>query len=229
VDAGQERSAPASEIYGRTAFGENNESREKQLSVLLGRRGAARWNARTLFRRQQRHQDVSFHPWHRFDLAVLADFPEEPVHLGAAHFLVRHFAATVKNHGANFVAFPEKPDNLILANLIIVFRGCRTKLYFLQLRAAAALALLVGLFALLVEEFAVIRDLADWRIRGGRDFHQVQSSFAGHFHGLERLHYSKLATLFINNSDFARPDPFVDADAVGLPEIPFSDKSPLAD
>jgi len=43
------------------------------------------------------------------------------------------------------------------------------------------------------------------------------------------LHYSKLATLFINNPDFARPDPLVYTDAVGLPEIPFSDKSPLAD
>jgi hypothetical protein len=40
------------------------------------------------------------------------------------------------------------------------------------------------------------------------------------------LHYSKLATFFVNHSDFASAYPFVDADTVGLPEIPFSDKTP---
>jgi hypothetical protein len=42
------------------------------------------------------------------------------------------------------------------------------------------------------------------------------------------LHYSKLAALFVDYPYFARPDPLVYTDAVGLPEIPFSDKSPLA-
>jgi hypothetical protein len=42
------------------------------------------------------------------------------------------------------------------------------------------------------------------------------------------LHYSQLATFFINNPDFARSYPFIDADTIYLPEIPFSDKSPLA-
>src|SRR5208337_2517521 len=74
------------------------------LGVGLCWRGAARWHARTLFRRQQRHQDVTFHAGHRFDLAMLTDFAQEPGHLGASHFLVSHFTATMKNHGANFVA-----------------------------------------------------------------------------------------------------------------------------
>jgi hypothetical protein len=43
------------------------------------------------------------------------------------------------------------------------------------------------------------------------------------------LHYPELSSFFVNDADFARPDPLVYADAVGLPEIPFSDKSPLAD
>jgi hypothetical protein len=43
------------------------------------------------------------------------------------------------------------------------------------------------------------------------------------------LHYSKLATFFINNPDFARSYPFIDADTIYLPEIPLSDKSPLVD
>jgi hypothetical protein len=40
------------------------------------------------------------------------------------------------------------------------------------------------------------------------------------------LHYSKLATFFVNHPDFAGAYPLVDADTVGLPEIPFSDKTP---
>jgi hypothetical protein len=43
------------------------------------------------------------------------------------------------------------------------------------------------------------------------------------------LHYPELSSFFVDNPDFARPDPLVYSDAVGLPEIPFSDKSPLAD
>jgi hypothetical protein len=84
----------------------------------------------------------------------------------------------------------------------------------------------VGLLALLIEKLAVVGNLTDRRISGGRNFHQIQSPLAGHAYGLERLHYSKLATFFVNHPDFAGAYPFVDADTVGLPEIPFSDKTP---
>src|SRR2546430_9141735 len=57
------------------------------------------------------------------------------VHLRAAHFLVRHFAATMKNHGAHLVALAEEADDLILANLIVVLRSVGPKLDFLQLRS----------------------------------------------------------------------------------------------
>ena len=84
----------------------------------------------------------------RFDLALFADFRQQAGHLRAANFLVSHFAPTMKNHGANFVAFTEEAENLALANLKIVLRSRRAKLYFFQLRTAAALALLVSLLVL---------------------------------------------------------------------------------
>jgi len=68
------------------------------------------------------------------------------MHFRAAHFLVSHFAATMKNHGLDLVPFAEEPDDLVLANLKIVFRGCRTKLDFLELRALLMLSLLVRYF-----------------------------------------------------------------------------------
>src|SRR4029077_15400884 len=90
----------------------------------------------TLLGRQQRDQNIAFHARHRFNLAEVADFIEQARHLGAAHFLVSHLAAAVKNHGADFVAFPEESNNLVLTNLVIVLRGGRPKFHFLELRAA---------------------------------------------------------------------------------------------
>src|SRR6266705_4885797 len=137
---------------------------------LLRLLGAGRLLARRLgdahafFRCEQRYQDVAFHARHGFDLALVANLYEQAVHLGAADFLVRHFAPAMKNHRAHFVAFAEEPDDLALANLIVVFRSGGPKLYFLQLRAAAALALLVGLLVGLIEIFAVVGDLTNGRI-----------------------------------------------------------------
>src|ERR1700730_12119788 len=171
---------------------------------------------RALFGCEQRHQNVAFHARHSFNLTVLADLAEQARHLRAAHFLVRHLAPAMENHGAHFVPLTEEPDDLILANLIVVLRGSRPKLYFLQLRPAAALALLMGLLVLLVKKFAVVGDLANRRIRRRRDFHQVQSPFPRHSNGLEWLHSPKLGTLLINHPDFASPNPLIYPRAVTL-------------
>src|ERR1700732_4016731 len=132
----------------------------------------------------------------------------------------------MKNHGAHFVAFAEEADDLALANLIVVLRGGGPKLDFLQLRAAAALALLVGLFVGLVEIFAVVGDLTNGRIGRGRNFHQIEALFLGQLYGFKRLHDAELAALFINHPDLASADSFVNANTVALPEAAFCDKSP---
>ena len=148
-------------------------------------------------------------------------------HLGAAHFLVCHFASAMENHGADLMTFAEETDDLVLANLKIMFRGSRPELYFFQRGATAALTLLVRLFALLIEKLAVVGDLADWRISRWRDLHQVQSLFASHFQRFEWLHDPELAALFVNHPDFASANPIVHTDSVAhLPEIPLCDKSP---
>lgn len=183
--------------------------------------------ADAFFGREQGHQNVAFHARHGFDLALVADFHKQAIHLGAAHFLVRHFTATMKNHRAHFVAFAEEADDLALANLIVVLRGGGPKLDFLQLRATAALALLVRLFIGLVQILAVVGDLANRRIGRGRNFHQVEPFFLGQLDGFKRLHDAQLAAFFIYHPDLASANPLVDADAVALPEAAFCDKSPL--
>src|SRR5260370_30274979 len=141
---------------------------------------------------EQRHQDCAFHSRHRLDLTVLADLPQQTCHLGAAHFLVRHLASAMKNHGAHLVPFPEESNDLILANLIIVLRSRRPKLYFLELRAAAALALLMRLLILLVNKFAVVGDLADRRSPPRPDSHQRQSPRARQTNSRRRPHHTQL-------------------------------------
>ena len=49
--------------------------------------------------------------------ACSAISPQQAVHLGAAHFLVRHFAAAMKDHRLYFVSLAKKPDDLVLAHL----------------------------------------------------------------------------------------------------------------
>src|SRR5215471_39529 len=183
--------------------------------------------ARSLFGSKQRHKDVAFHTRRRLDLPLVAELAEQASHLRAPDFLVSHFAATVKNHGADFVAFAEKPNDLVLANLKIMFGGVGPELDFLERGAAAAFALLMSSLVLLVQKLAVIGDLANRRIRGGRNFHQIQAAFAGHAKRFKRLHHAKLTAVFVNHPDFASTYAFVDANTVALlPEIPICDSSP---
>ena len=203
----------------------NHKERRELLRLLGGLRHGFR-HGHALFRREQCNEHIAFHARHRFDLAVFADFAQQTGHLGAAHFLVRHFAAAMENHGAHFMALSQETDDLVLTDLVIVLRGGRPKFDFFKLRATAALALLMRLFILLVKEFAVVGDLANRRIGGGRNLHQIESPFARHTNRFVRLHHSKLGTLLINHPDFARPNPLINAGAVALPEAAFCDISP---
>jgi hypothetical protein len=159
---------------------------------------------------------------------MLADFTKQPRHLRAAHFLVRHFAPAMENHCAHFVAFAEEPDDLVLPNLKIVLRRVWPELHFFQRTSTAALPLLVRFLVRLVKVLAVVRDFANGRIGRRRNFHQIETLFARHFHGFERLHYPKLPALFVNHPDFASSNPVVYSYPVALlPEIPICDNSPL--
>src|SRR5215470_5363301 len=162
------RCPPTTRLSGKLARPEQNKWRgETRGSLRLLRAGSSLscrpGSSGALPGRQKRHENVAFHARHGLDLPLIANFQQQPVHLGTPHFLMGHLAATVKNHGAHFVAVTEEADNLILANLIVVFSSVGPKLYFFQLRAATALALLVGFLVLLVLIFPVVGDFADRR------------------------------------------------------------------
>ena len=155
---------------------------------------------------------------------MVGDFLQQPVHLRAAHFLVRHFAPAMKDHRLDFMAFAEKPDDLVLADLVIVFRGRGTELHFFELRALLMLALLVRFFVGLVKVFSVVGDLANRRVGGRRNFHQIEPLLAGKLNRLERRHHTQLSAILIHHANFTRPDSIVHPNPVGLPKTPFRDK-----
>jgi len=134
----------------------------------------------------------------------------------------------MENHRTHFVTFSQEPDDLVLPNLIIVFRRRWPEFYFFQRGPSAAFPLLVSLFVGLVEVLAVIRDFANGRIGSRRNFHQIKALFARYLQRFKRLHYPKLTAFVINYADFASPNPVIYSYPVALlPEIPICDNSPL--
>src|SRR6266566_2481113 len=130
---GPSDAAPLPKSLRKTRRPEQSKLRRETrwLLHLLG--SGTRWprrsgNRRAFLGRQKRYENVAFHARHGLDLPLVANFEQQPVHLGTPHFLVRHLAAAVKNHRSHFVAVTEEADNLILANLIIVFSGVGPKL-----------------------------------------------------------------------------------------------------
>ena len=77
----------------------------------------------------------------------------------------------------------------------------------LLLLARGALALF-----LLVEETAVVLDAAHRGDGVGRDFDQIQAALACDLQRLKGRKNSKLFAVFVDDADFARANPVVDAD-----------------
>ena len=164
---------------------------------------SARRRLCAFFRGEQREQNICFHARAEFHLRVIDDVSHQPVHLGAAHILVRHFAATMKDHGFHFVAFAEKTDNLVLPNLIIVLGCGRPKFHFLDVRTFLVLLSFVSFFVCFVEKLAVVHNLADRRHRIRRNFHHVEPGLTGGFHRVGQSHHAQLVSLFVHHANFA--------------------------
>jgi len=176
------------------------------------------------FRRQQRHQDIRLHPRADFDQSVFGNFLQQTLHFSAPNFLMGHFAPAMKNHRLDFMAIPEKPDDLVFADLVIVFGRRGPEFYFLQLRTFLMLALLVRFLIGLVKIFSVVGNLTNRRVRRGRNFHQIEAPLPSKLDRLEWRHHPELPAIFVHDANFSRPNPIVYPDPVCLPKTPFRDK-----
>ena len=157
-------------------------------------------------------QNRAFHARHELDNTGFANILNQPVDDGVAQIAVSHLTAAEAQAGLHLVAASQKLHRLILLGLVIVLVHGHGELDLLDhdhllLFLGGALALF-----LLVEEAAVVLDAADRGNRVGRNLHQVQAALAGNLQRLKRRQNAQLFAVFVDDADFARANPVVDAD-----------------
>src|SRR5215470_13960123 len=101
---------------------------------------------------------------------------------------------------------------MILLGLIIVLIHVDAKLYFLYGNGFLMFLGLTFFLLLLVEILPVIHDAANGWVRSGRDFYQIEVSFAGLLQRFVGRQDSNLLTFIVNHADFPRANALVDAD-----------------
>ena len=157
-------------------------------------------------------QRIAFLAWPKLYQPSLVDVFNQTFQNLAAQALPRHFASAKEDGRFDLIAFIEEAQHVILFGFVVVIVHVDTKLHFfdrngLLLFLGFALALFV-----LVQEFPIIHDAANRRLRGWGDFHQVEISFAGQLERLEGRHDANQFPFVTNDANLSRPDALVSAD-----------------
>jgi hypothetical protein len=156
-------------------------------------------------------EDGAFHAGHELHNTGFSNVLDEAVDDGVAEFAVGHLAAAETQTCLDLVTFGEEANGLVLLGLVVVLVDGDGELDFLD--DDDLLLLAGGAFALvfLVEEASVVLDTADgWDGIGG-DFDEVEPALLGDSQSLVGRKNAELFSIFINDTDFARTDFFVDA------------------
>ena len=156
-------------------------------------------------------EDGAFHAGHELHDTGFSNVLDEAIDDGVAEFAMGHLAAAETEAGLDLVAFGEEADGLILLGLVVMFVHGDGELDFLDdddllLFAGGAFALVF-----LVEEASVVLDTADGWYGIGGDFDEIEPALLGNSQGLVGRKNAELFSIFINDTDFARTDFFVDA------------------
>ena len=170
------------------------------------------WSAFLLIRRQDQVQRVAFLTRPEFHQSSLVNVFDQTFEDLAAQTLPRHFASAKEDGRFDLIAFIEETEHVILFRFVVVIVDVDTKLHFFDRNGL--LFFLGFAFALfvLVQEFPVVHDAANRRLRGRGNFHQVEVSFAGHLERLEGSHNADLFPFVTDDANFTRPDALVHAD-----------------
>ena len=125
---------------------------------------------------------------------------------------VGHLPATKTQGRLHFVSVVEKADGLILFGLVVMLVHGDRELDFLN--GDDLLLFARSPFALIffVQIFAVILNAANRGHGVGRDLYQVEAAFAGNFESFKGWENAELFSIFVNDANFTRAYPIVDAD-----------------
>ena len=131
----------------------------------------------------------------------------------------RHFSSAEEDGRFDLVAFIQKAQHVVLLGLVVVIVHINAELHFFDRdRLLMLLGFALFLF-LLVQEFPVVHDAANGRLRGGRNLNQIQVLFAGYLERFVRRQDSNLAAFIINHANFAGADALVGADKTFIDTI----------
>jgi hypothetical protein len=130
---------------------------------------------------------------------------------GHAELRVRHLAAPEAKRNLDLVTLFEESLYGAHLHVVVVIINAGTHFDLFQLDDFLVLSSL-GSFLLFLEfELAEIKDLADRRLRVGRDLNEIQSGLFGTGKGIEFCNNADILTGLINETDFPGPDLIVDA------------------
>src|SRR4051812_39478715 len=164
-----------------------------------------------LGRREDGVERVAFHARHEFHDAFALDLFHQAVKDLAAQLAVTHFASAVEDGRLYFVAFLEEAQHVVFLGLVIVLVHVDAELHFLD---GDDFLVFLGRFFLLihlVEIFAEVHDLADWRLRRRRDFYEVEVALAGDLERVEGRQDAELFTFRTDHAQLARADTVIGA------------------
>jgi hypothetical protein len=157
-------------------------------------------------------QRVTFLPRPEFNDGVIAKVFYQPLQNSSAQASARHFASAEEDGRLDLVAFIQKTQHVVLLGLIVVIVHIDAELHFLDRDGLLVLLGLAFLLFLLVQEFPIVHDAANRRLRGGGNLYQVEVAFAGHLERFERWQDADLLTFIINHADFACANTLICAD-----------------
>jgi hypothetical protein len=147
-----------------------------------------------------------------FDDGVIAEIFDQPFQNSSAQAGARHFAPAEKDRRLDLIALVQKPQHVVLLGLVVVIVHVDAELYFLNRDRLLVLFGLALFLFLLVQEFPIIHDAANRRLRCGGNFYQVKVLFAGHLKRFERWQDADLLALIADYADFACANTLICAD-----------------
>lgn len=173
-------------------------------------------HASRLARREDHHHLPPFKGRGLFDFRKALEIGFEPFEEFDAALLMGRFAAAELERDLHFIALFKKPLNGFRLNFVIMVINIWAHFYFFNLDDFLLFLRFSFFLLLLIFIFTEIEDLADGRLRAGRDFDEVEAGGDRDFNRLARRHHAAFFPILIDQQDLRDIDLLVDPGSVGV-------------
>ncbi len=133
--------------------------------------------------------------------------------------LVRHLTATELKLNAHLVSLSQEVFGMDDFDVVIVRIDPNTEFHFLHFATLLVLVSFLLVLLLDVLVFAVVDDLAHWRVCIRRDLHEIQPTLFGNTDRLVGRHDAELMSVLLHHTHFRRADAFIHPSLIGVTSI----------